>query len=212
MDTISDDYRNLNKQLHESRPDYGISGAKRASAVVELRRRLHLETILDYGSGKGTLGKALSFPIQEYDPAIPGKDSLPLPADLVICSDVLEHVEPECLEAVIRDLRRVTKKLLYVVVNTGPANKTLLDGRNAHLIEKPGEWWIEKLSKAFYVMPVPDMPKPGIEAHLYCIPLFRKEVSAIRRILLAESPWWAGWLRRLSEAKKAFNLKNIRPI
>lgn len=209
MDTISDEYLNLNKQLHESRLDYGVSGAKRAGDVAALRRKLRPDAVLDYGCGKGTLGKALSFPIREYDPAIPGKDSPPLPVDLVICSDVMEHVEPECLEAVIRDLRRVTKKLLYVVIHTGPAVKLLADGRNAHLIQKPVEWWMEKLSEAFYVMPVPNMPDSGIEAHLYCIPVFRKDIPALRRALLAGSSWPARWRQRLARARNLLiNIKS----
>ena len=69
---ISEDYRELNKQLHESRPDYGTSGGKWALRIEELANSLGAITILDYGCGKQTLGMALShLLIAGYDPARP---------------------------------------------------------------------------------------------------------------------------------------------
>ena len=34
----------------------------------------------------------------------------------------------------------------------GPAGKTLSDGRNAHLIQKPSSWWLEKIVRYFDVI------------------------------------------------------------
>ena len=34
----------------------------------------------------------------------------------------------------------------------GPANKVLSDGRNAHLIQQPTSYWLEKLVKYFDVI------------------------------------------------------------
>jgi hypothetical protein len=34
----------------------------------------------------------------------------------------------------------------------GPAGKVLSDGRNAHLIQKPTSWWLEKFIKYFDVL------------------------------------------------------------
>jgi len=57
---ISAEYRELNRLLHESDPAYGSgSGAKYAQFVLETMRRTKSSTVLDYGCGKGTLGKAL---------------------------------------------------------------------------------------------------------------------------------------------------------
>jgi hypothetical protein len=48
-----------------------------------------LTSVLDYGCGKGCFIAALPpgrrYTIEEYDPAIPGKDSLPQSVDLVVC-------------------------------------------------------------------------------------------------------------------------------
>lgn len=148
---ISPEYLALNKQLHAENPDYGVSGSKRADVVRKMVAATKPLSVLDYGCGKGTLAMSLPFPIWEYDPAIPGKDAPPRPADLVVCTDVLEHIEPEFLEAVLLDLARCTQKVCYVVVNTGPARKTLPDGRNTHLIQQPREWWQQTLAHHFTV-------------------------------------------------------------
>ncbi len=80
---ISEAYKEQNKQLHETRPDYGISGAKYAEHILEFSRMANTRDILDYGCGKGLLAKNLDFPIWEYDPAIELKRTPPRPADLV---------------------------------------------------------------------------------------------------------------------------------
>ena len=67
------------------------------------------------------------------------------------CIDVLEHVEPHLLDNVLTDLRRVTKNVGFFTVHTGPAVKTLSDGRNAHLIQQSATWWLTKLSDYFQI-------------------------------------------------------------
>ena len=146
MNLITEEYRALNKELHERRPDYGTSGAKWAGRVAVIAKLLNATTLLDYGCGKQTLGMALShLLVRGYDPAIEGLDDEPEPADLVVCGDVLEHIEPDCLDAVLDDLRRCTLKGIFLTVSTRPAKKSLSDGRNAHLIQKPSEWWLPKI-------------------------------------------------------------------
>ena len=58
-------------------------------------------------------------------------------ADLVCCIDVLEHIEPELIDNVIFDLSTIVIKFGFFSIHQGPAGKILLDGRNAHLIQKP---------------------------------------------------------------------------
>ena len=146
---ITESYREQNARLHSLNPSYGTSGQKRAKLVERLAAKLETSDVLDYGCGKGTLAASMNFQIREYDPAILGKEKTPEPADLVICSDVLEHIEPECLDEVIADLVRVTKKIAYILVHTGPAVKSLPDGRNTHLIQMAKSWWEQKLSQSF---------------------------------------------------------------
>ena len=146
---ISEDYRQQNRTLHETNPNYGTSGRKYVGIVREMSEGLQTADILDYGCGKGTLKEALGFDIREYDPAIPGKDQAPQPADIVVCTDVLEHIEPECIDDLLSDLARLTKRVAFVTVAVVPAKKHLPDGRNAHILLKPVDWWMREFDKHF---------------------------------------------------------------
>lgn len=149
--TISAEYTALNAKLHHDNLLYGAGGEKHAPIVLKLAKQLNTTSVLDYGCGKSLLAKALPWPIWEYDPAIPGKDTPPRPADIVVCTDVLEHVEPERLTFTLVELRRVTRRVGYFVIHTGPASKTLADGRNAHLIQEGAAWWRHQLQAYFEV-------------------------------------------------------------
>lgn len=166
-EVISAAYRDLNKQLHKQNIAYGVGGGKHAKIVLELCKNLDTRSILDYGCGKGYLAKEIPFPIWEYDPAIPGKDESPRPADLVVCTDVLEHIEPDKILVVLADLRRCTKKVGYFTIHTGPAQKTLPDGRNTHLIQQKRQWWKNRL-KAFFTVGM--MKEVGPELHVVVSP------------------------------------------
>lgn len=147
--TISQDYVELNRKLHHANYNYGGHGDRYAEIVRKLAKKQNLHSILDYGCGKGALAEALDFPIWEYDPCVEGKEAPPRPADLVVCTDVLEHIEPYHLEGVLEDLKRVVKLTGFFTIHTGPSTKTLADGRNTHLIQEGMAWWKETLSKYF---------------------------------------------------------------
>ena len=147
---ISNEYKQECKQLHETVPDWGTGGRKYAPVVERIVKDYAPKNILDYGCGKQTLSRELSkYRIIGYDPALPGLDELPAPADLVICTDVLEHIEPDCLEDVLDDLERVVRCHLFAVVVNRRASQYLPDGRNCHLIIESHKWWIDKLWSRF---------------------------------------------------------------
>lgn len=148
---ISAAYCDLNRQLHHDNLAYGVGGGKHAERVLKLAESIKTTSILDYGCGKGYLAKAIPFPIWEYDPAVFTKSESPRPADLVVCTDVLEHIEPEKLAYVLDDLRRCIKQVGYFTIHTGPAKKTLPDGRNTHLIQHGEDWWRKRLERFFTV-------------------------------------------------------------
>lgn len=158
MSVISPEYAALNVELHQSKPGYGSGGAQHAWVVLALAARLQTQSVLDYGAGKGGLAKALPFLIHEYDPAITEKCAPPEPADLIVCTDVLEHVEPARLLAVLADLRRVTGRAAFFVIHIGPARKCLPDGRNAHLIQQDVAWWCTAVGEYFTITGLMEMP------------------------------------------------------
>lgn len=149
---ITPAYRDLNAQKHAASTKFGTSGHLWAENITDLGNAIDALTLLDYGCGKRTLERAIQahanapfLAVRGYDPAIPDLAGWPDPADLVACTDVLEHIEPECLDAVLDDIRRCALKAVFLVIATRPANKHLADGRNAHLIVEEAAWWMPKL-------------------------------------------------------------------
>lgn len=154
---ISPRYLQLQRALHAQPRGYGGRGDKWAGVVLHVAMDYQATSILDYGCGQGSLARALrskpfGVEVTEYDPAIAGKDALPSAADLVVCTDVLEHIEPERLSAVLQHLRSLARKAIFVVISTKDSNKTLADGRNAHLIIEHGSWWKQQLRDAGFTL------------------------------------------------------------
>lgn len=149
---ITDAYRELNRELHERDWDYGTSAVRFAPLLELVMQELKATEVLDYGCGKQTLAMGLpEYRVIPYDPAIPGLDKTPEPSDVVYCGDVLEHIEPELLDNVLADLKRVIRKCAMFTISSRPATRTLADGRNAHLIQKPFLWWAQKLNDLFLI-------------------------------------------------------------
>jgi len=155
MKTITEAYKLEQMRLHEN-PDYGIASIEFAPMVAEIINHAFPRTITDYGAGKQRLKTALdalgvsNFQYQPFDPAFPNYGE-PREADLVCCIDVLEHIEPELLDNVLADLARITKNIGFFTVHMGAADKTLSDGRNAHLIQKPTSWWLPKQCQQYEI-------------------------------------------------------------
>src|SRR6266571_2773516 len=146
--TLSKHYRKLNTRLHERAPHYGRSGHLHAATIRTLMMKFETEDVLDYGCGKCTLQEALEIEIRNFDPCVLELSEPPEPADVVACIEVLEHVEPYYLGAVLDDLRRLTKRVMFCTVATVESTKLLADGRNAHLIVAPEEWWMNRFAAA----------------------------------------------------------------
>lgn len=164
-------YIETQRHLHAAPNGYGGKGDKWAPVVAQIADEFNAMSVLDYGCGQGTLVSQLQtiapmLSCREYDPAIAGKNSPPFFADLVVSTDVLEHVEPGKLSSVLRHLRQLARSAVFVVIATRPSSKTLPDGRNAHLILENADWWESKLLEAGFKIhshPVSPSPKPSRE-------------------------------------------------
>lgn len=148
---ITEEYRAQNAALHAESEVYGVSGSVWASRIRDVCAALQTHDLLDYGCGKGTLQQGLSWKIHQYDPAVPEFSAPPEPHDVVACCDVLEHIEPECLEDVLDDLQRLIKKAGFFIIANRPAAKTLPDGRNAHLIQEGPDFWLPRLLARWHI-------------------------------------------------------------
>lgn len=144
---ISVEYQKILEQINGTE-NFG----KRASCPKYLEnfiKQLKPKTILDYGCGSGKLIITLKnmFPEIEIHGFDPGnlqfqnykKDSY----DLIVSTDVLEHIEPEYLDQTLEFLRKKSR-YFYHLIALKPSRLTLPDGRNAHLILESAQWWKNK--------------------------------------------------------------------
>jgi hypothetical protein len=165
-DLISEEYRSQLLAMNAAGA-WGGGGASFAKHAYKLVKHYEAKTILDYGCGPGTFKKALAqtdLTIIEYDPGIPGKEALPQPAEIVICGDVLEHIEPDKLPNVLAHIHSLTLKAAALMISLRPAEKRLPDGRNAHLIIDNAAWWFQQISKFDWkveYLPIPKRPDIG---------------------------------------------------
>jgi len=147
------EYARQQEKLH-AKGNYGVTAHKYGQTVSQIVDKLEIDHLLDYGCGSNlsltkTLKPKRNLKYQGYDIGVPEYADDPVPADMVTCIDVLEHIEPEFLDGVLDHLEELTEVVLFASVHTGPAGKTLDDGRNAHLIQQPYSWWLPKIWERF---------------------------------------------------------------
>jgi 2-polyprenyl-3-methyl-5-hydroxy-6-metoxy-1,4-benzoquinol methylase len=142
-------YINQYKQLHKTSKYGTSSGRQLLSPVQNLIDKIKPQSVLDYGCGQSDLYKLLRGVgrVVRYDPAIAGIDTLPEGEfDLVLCTDVMEHIPEDTVDEVLEDLHRLGKTV-YVVISCIEAYAKLPNGENAHTTVKRPEWWAQRISK-----------------------------------------------------------------
>lgn len=142
-----DEYIEQYKILH-TKKRYGTSSERQLTAPVRnLVSKKNPQSVLDYGCGQSRLYTQITGPdiIDRYDPAIPGIDHIPRDHyDLVLCTDVLEHVPEEEVDNVLRELKSLGDTV-YLVISCDLAAEILPNGQNAHCTVKSQTWWGKKL-------------------------------------------------------------------
>lgn len=140
--------------------------------VSRLAEAIKAKTILDYGCGKRLLEAGLTqhwkgapvCKIINYDPCIEAFSKTKEPSDLVCCIDVLEHVEPDFIDDVLDDIEELTLNTAFLTIANRPAKRFLSDGRNAHVLQKPYTWWIQKLSGRYRIKAFENIDDEGDRA------------------------------------------------
>lgn len=149
MVKVSDEYKKQLEQIHTtSKMGMGVTPPEKLNEIISSNRKT-FKDILDYGCGPGNMLKTLQgmYPKIKFigwDPGRPEYANYPERVDLVYSTDVLEHIEPEELDATLLDLFN-TADNHYHNIACHPAKKKLPDGRNAHLIIEEPAWWEEKI-------------------------------------------------------------------
>ena len=149
---ITTAYRKELQNIHKKDEDWGTGPRGNIIRICNFLYANNVKRLLDYGCGKGeNLGWVLPIVVTNYDPAIPEWSRCPKAEDYLLCTDVLEHVEPAYIENVIEHLVSKFNKKAFLSIPLKKSKKLLSDGRNAHLIVKPAFWWIELLQRFCFV-------------------------------------------------------------
>jgi hypothetical protein len=178
---LIDQYR----QLH-AKGRYGDTSVKRIPAILPLVRLANPNTVIDYGCGQSQLSELVAAyqnaEVTRYDPAIPAYAEHPSGRfDLLISTDVLEHVPQDAIDRELAAMRRLADKAI-IIIDTRPAKQVLPDGRNAHVslfsVEKwqtllRGHWdcvqrmrWVQKRPASFATWPVGRAAEAGAIAEM----------------------------------------------
>lgn len=156
------DYLDLHRRAHEDTDRWrGDTFLLYLTEIDRMKREYSCESVLDYGCGKAEFHPA-GWYITGYDPCLPDQydegeslvfaswcDIAPMPYDLVVCTDVLEHIPegPELDEAIGR-IFGSARKCVFLAVCCRPSELKLAGGHDAHATVRPREWWERKLFAA----------------------------------------------------------------
>mgnify|MGYP003637087649 FL=1 len=166
----SEDYYDLldsYKELHKEEGKFrGISLVPLVPTLFNIIKENNCKTLLDYGCGKAipyskkeckSIG--LKKPVQElcnldsfdlYDPAYPKYNKLSKKKyDIVVCTDVMEHIAEQDIDYVLKDILSHSKKAVFLNISCQPALKHFKEGKfkgqNVHISVFNGVWWSDKV-------------------------------------------------------------------
>lgn len=146
---IRDDLKEQYNLMHKENKFTGKSLKPHIDDITKLIKDLNIKSVLDYGCGGAShyQGDELSklwgdVEITLYDPYNDKYKTKPNKfVDLVICTDVMEHIPEEDVRDVLIDIINYADRAIYFCICTKEAKKNLPDGRNAHLTVRDEEWW-----------------------------------------------------------------------
>jgi len=147
------------KQIHAQTTWFGSGACIYIEELCLIIDFLKPKSVLDYGCGKGCLVDALKklYPeisFYKYDPAIEEISVLPVKkVDLVINTDVLEHIPEEYLESVVEEIASLSENAFFAL-HHALACTILPNNENAHCTVKPPIWYYNMFSK-YYKTPYP---------------------------------------------------------
>jgi len=138
---------------------FGLSVLQHQKRIGQFIKDTNSKTLLDFGCGRGDAYRSPHKVYHQwglsrkdvtlYDPAFNRDNALPTGKfDMVICSDVLEHVPEDEVDAFVARLFSYAKRGVWASVCCRPAKKTFPDGTNLHVTVRPFEWWDEKFRNA----------------------------------------------------------------
>ena len=147
------DYIKQYELLYKIKKNYGKTSIKLYDVLEKIINDLNILSVLDYGCGKSKLldliKKNKKIKIYRYDPAIKKYSKLTKnKTDLVICTDVLQHVPLYDLDRVLKEIKSKGIYILFYIKCTNHKTK-LPNGTYANCTVYDKKWWLEKLSNYY---------------------------------------------------------------
>jgi SAM-dependent methyltransferase len=154
---------------HQPGRSSGYSGRsilKQLRSISAFAKSIGAQTALDYGCGrgeqytwndidfgdgrKGTLLERFGLnSITLFDPAVPEHMMKPMGRfDLVICTDVLEHVHENDVARVLSDIFSFAERGVFLSIACYKAGTVLANGENAHITVRGKNWWRKQIEAA----------------------------------------------------------------
>ena len=153
------DKADLQKNKPASQTFAGKMLAEHAPTIKAMIDRTGSKSLLDYGSGKGQsyeqkdieIGGAVEPSLKAYwglneircyDPGYEPFSELPdQPYDVVISTDVLEHITEPDLPWILDEMFGFARRFVFANIACYPARKNLPNGQNAHCTVRSPDWW-----------------------------------------------------------------------
>lgn len=136
------------RALHEGGL-YGATSEKDFRHLAAQAAGLRPRSIVDFGCGQSRLVEMVARHVgaraARYDPAIEGCSVKPEGRfDLLLNTDVLEHVPLAEIDALLAEMRAMADHALFII-DLRPAATILPNGENAHCSLYPADWWRARL-------------------------------------------------------------------
>ena len=168
---MNNNFIKASQALHEKNKNYGKVSEyfKKGSmkyeltipkAVTSAAQVEPISNLLDHGCGKGGLIELLKqdlSTLQEvsgYDPGVEEFRNKPTKKwDIVTSIDVLEHIGRDQIAFTLSEISCLTSKFFFFCIDLLPASKKI-EGRNAHFLIAPSDWWVQQIKIEFRVMTI----------------------------------------------------------
>ena len=165
-----DSFTKASEELHKASNSYGAAHQYENqnsmkylltidNAIGLAYKARPIKSILDHGTGRGGLVKKINerfhpkIVAEGYDPGTKEFAEKPQKKfDVVTSIDVLEHIGRENLDATLSEIKQFTGQFFFFCIDLLPASKAVPDGRNAHFLIAPPEWWAQQLKIHFPIV------------------------------------------------------------
>jgi len=147
-DSDLDYYIEQHRQLHlRSQKNFrGRALPQHIPSIDRLMGENNCHTILDYGCGKAECWPEY-WQVTGYDPAHEPYAHKPEgPYDMVICTDVMEHIPESATDHVLSEIFGYARHWVYLCICTRTSHRTLPAGGSVHVNVQSEEWWNQRLA------------------------------------------------------------------